>query len=169
MQNILLLCLLPLAAFAAPGRVEQRDLPSHTPVNVKDLDSDFDVKCVTGSSILKAVSWGVNLQRADQQVGRDGGSQYPHYYGNDQSQANPQPGRFKFPNADCNKYPQNLRNEFPITKDGTYEGGDEGLYRAIYLHDKNSDTDIEGNPTAYYCGTIYHSGDNFEGCDVTKN
>lgn len=45
MQNILVLCLLPLAAFAAPGRFEQRDLPSHTPVNVKDLDSDFDVKC----------------------------------------------------------------------------------------------------------------------------
>lgn len=42
-----ILYLLPLAA-AVPFDVVKRaddDLPNHTPVNIPDLDPDFDIKC----------------------------------------------------------------------------------------------------------------------------
>ncbi|KAK7987228.1 hypothetical protein PG996_006170 [Apiospora saccharicola] len=161
-----ILCLLPLAA-AVPLDVVKRDLPDHTPVNIPDLDPDFDVKCgkttVKGHDIFNAVAWGVNLERAGETLGSNG---YPHYYGNNGAQK-----RFNFLSGDCNKYPQNLRKEFPIVKGDTFDGNNDeaGKFRAIYLHDPKSSTDYEGNPTAHYCGTIYHKGGDFEGCDVKKN
>lgn len=47
---------------------------------------------------------------------------------------------------------------------------DEGKYRVVYSYN-TSDSDTEGHPLGYYCGTIYHaSSDNsFSGCDVTKS
>jgi hypothetical protein len=76
-----------------------------------------------------------------------------------------------FQDSSCNDVPQDNRKEFPILKGDTYDGDpdDAGLYRAIYVHDPASEPDFEGNPTATYCGTIYHTGNGnaFAGCDVT--
>ena len=67
----------------------------------------------------------------------------------------------------------NLRKEFPITKDGIFSddaNDDPGKFRAIYAYDPNSGKDFQGNPTATYCGTIYHTGKGnlFTGCDVKR-
>lgn len=88
-------------ALAAPSQLKElngmskfkRDLPSLTPVNIPNFDSDFDIKCgkdtsthlhhashrqtnsklgrttVKGGQIHLAVSWGTCLQRDGQTVG----------------------------------------------------------------------------------------------------
>ncbi|KAI0397429.1 hypothetical protein F5Y17DRAFT_455087 [Xylariaceae sp. FL0594] len=150
-------------ALAVPFEsIQRRDLPDHTPVNIPNFD-DFDARCgsttISAKDIRNAVSWGVNLQRADQTVGSNG---YPHFFGNGEG--------FTFQDAACNDENQDYRIEFPILKGDTYDGDpdDAGLYRAIYVHDPNTEPDYEGNPTATYCGTIYHAGsdNSFTGCDV---
>ncbi|KAI1366146.1 hypothetical protein F5Y08DRAFT_351915 [Xylaria arbuscula] len=154
--------LLPLA-LAAPPSIFKRALPDHTPVNIPNFDG-FDANCggttIAADDIFNAVAWGTNLQRAGQTVGSNN---YPHYYGNGEA--------FKFQDDLCNQQPQNNRQEFPIVKGDTYDGDpdDAGLYRAIYVHDPNSQPDFEGNPTSTYCGTIYHAGsdNSFKGCDVS--
>lgn len=61
----------------------------------------------------------------------------------------------------------------PVTPSGVFKGdGDETAYkfRAVYVHDPKSPNNQQGNPTAYYCGTIYHKkGNTFDGCDIIKN
>lgn len=39
------LCLLPSLALAAPSHKLDKRLPNLTPVNVENLDTEFDVKC----------------------------------------------------------------------------------------------------------------------------
>jgi hypothetical protein len=61
------------------------------------------------------------------------------------------------------------RMEFPIKENGYFEGDkDESPYkfRAIYVFDPNAP--YANDPDATYCGTIYHKGKNFEGCDIKK-
>ncbi|KAI1811061.1 hypothetical protein GGS20DRAFT_588921 [Poronia punctata] len=162
MRLITAVSFLPLA-LAAPFDLVPKTLPDHTPVNVPNKD-DFDVNCggttIVAQDIVNAVSWGTNLQRAGQTVGNN---KYPHLYGNSED--------FEWADPACDSNSRN-RELFPVIKGGTYDGT-EGIgrrFRVIYVHDPNSQTDSQGNPTATYCGTIYHAdhSNDFKGCDVVQ-
>lgn len=60
----------------------------------------------------------------------------------------------------------------PVPKEGIFDGdGDDDpkKVRAIYVYNPDDPLGVDNHPVATYCGTIYHKGDDFEGCDVTKN
>ncbi|KAL8765037.1 MAG: hypothetical protein Q9209_007754 [Squamulea sp. 1 TL-2023] len=187
--------LLPVA-LAAPSQLNElngiskfkRDLPDLTPVNIPNLDIDFDIKCgkttIKGRQIHRAVSWGTCLQRAEETVGsthfcpplKKGGKESPICPSStDKGVANEYPHKFrnyenfKFQESLCNDATH--REEFPIRSSGVYEGDEDdeaGKWRAIYVHDPKSKIDYQGNPTAYYCGTVYHksNSNDFIGCDI---
>lgn len=77
---------------------------------------------------------------------------------------------FEFSEAICKN--RNFRMEVPITKNGVFSGDDDdeaGKFRAIYAFDKDAKIETtDSNPTATYCGTIFHKGkgSRFTGCDV---
>lgn len=87
---------------------------------------------------------------------------YPHGYRNSE--------KFKVPSGVCSSATNRL--EFPVVKNGYYDGSEDATYkfRVIFVHDPNGSPDAEGKPTSTYCGTIYHagSGNEFSGCDITK-
>lgn len=90
-------------------------------------------------------------------------NQYPHKYRNTEN--------FAFVDDSRCKVGAPLMI-MPVTPSEVFEGdGDDTAYkfRAVYVHDPESPTDNQGNPTAYYCGTIYHKkGNTFDGCDIIK-
>lgn len=93
------------------------------------------------------------------------GNEYPHPYANIEN--------FKFISSQCNSIPQgSTRTLFPIVKGDYYDGNNDDpyLFRVVFVHNP-SDSDSEGHPISYYCGTIYHSGsgNEFSGCDIQKS
>ena len=152
----------------------------HVPVTIENLDSSFDVKCgtttVSGQDIYNSVAWGMSLNENDQTfTGTNGkttrqsvyfhandktGEQYPSYYGNSDG--------FKWISSECNNQPSDAVQHMPVLKGGYFgeSSTDPGKFRSVYWY--NYDTDNEGHPKGWYCGTIYHaSSDNsFSGCDV---
>ncbi|KAJ4011817.1 hypothetical protein NW752_004219 [Fusarium irregulare] len=161
------LCLLPSLALAAPPQKLNKRLPDLTPVNIPSLDTEFDVKCgkvtVKGRQIHLAVSWGVNLQRSGDSGEVVGEGEYPHKYKNGE----------KFIFVDDYRCKERAhRMLIPVTPSGTFKGdGDDTAYkfRAVYVHDPKSPKDGQGNPEAYYCGTMWHkNGNTFDGCDIIK-
>jgi hypothetical protein len=62
------------------------------------------------------------------------------------------------------------RKEFPVVTGGYFEGDNSEKkvykYRAIYVFDIKAP--YANDPDATYCGTVYHKGEEFEGCDVKK-
>jgi hypothetical protein len=54
---------------------------------------------------------------------------------------------------------------FPVIRGSTFKDrAKQGTFRAIYIYT----APVNGNINAYYCGTIYHEGDDFAKCDPRK-
>ncbi|KAF2151635.1 hypothetical protein K461DRAFT_321835 [Myriangium duriaei CBS 260.36] len=141
----------------------------HVPVTIKNFDPGFDVNCgsttVVGRDIYNAVAWGMSLNENGETLkagnGEDKDKDYPSYYGNSE--------KFKWVSSECNNNPKAATQHMPVIKGGFFgEDGntDAGKFRAVYWY--NYETDNEGHPLGYYCGTIWHSKNDgsFAGCDV---
>ncbi|USW54067.1 Putative ribonuclease/ribotoxin [Septoria linicola] len=133
------------------------DDPSMTPIDVKDLAQDATMTCggttFTYDDIYKAVQWGTILEKEN--LGRGKKSKefptgrFPHSYDSTQ---------FSF-SGNC---PANgNRQEYPLIKDGPYNGGISnnvqwGDHRVVYYD--NGEEAADANPIVYFCGGITHEG-----------
>ncbi|KAE8356294.1 hypothetical protein BDV28DRAFT_116896 [Aspergillus coremiiformis] len=132
-------------------------------INLHSFHPSYSVKCgkitIQGEDIERAISLGAGLTRANKKL-----HIFPHRFVNIE--------RFRLYHPTCYKPTNGVsRQEFPIVKDGYYDGTYENVYkfRVIYLYDPKMRPDVHGRVQAFYCGTVYHTTANeFEGCDVQK-
>jgi hypothetical protein len=55
---------------------------------------------------------------------------------------------------------------FPVVRGATFKDHtDQGPFRAVFVYT----APVNDNINAYYCGTIYHEGDDFAKCDPKGN
>ncbi|KAF2765294.1 hypothetical protein EJ03DRAFT_211078 [Teratosphaeria nubilosa] len=138
----------------------------HVPVTIENLNADFNVNCgkttVKGTDIYNAIAWGMSLNDDEQTYTSTDGNAYPSYYGNSEG--------FQWESSECGNRPNDARQHMPVIQGGYFGETtlDAGKYRAVYWY--NYESDSEGHPKGYYCGTIYHAGsdNSFSGCDVKK-
>lgn len=137
--------------------------PSMTPVDVRDLASDATMTCGGTTfgykDIYKAVQWAIILEAENLGRGKKSNDvrfkngRFPHSYDDT---------TYSF-NGNCPA--DENREEYPLIKDGPYNGGlrntQYGDHRVIYY--SNGGEAPDGNPIAYFCGGITHEGATEEG------
>lgn len=147
----------PSSTLIARKFTPQPNDPAMTPVDVRDLAQDATMTCGSTTfgykDIYQAIQWGEILE--EENLGRGKKSEafpqgrFPHSYEDTQ---------YTF-NGNCPA--DSNRQEYPLVKDGPYNGGISGNnkwgdHRVIYYFKGEEAPD--GNPIGYFCGGLTHEG-----------